>query len=305
MKDLDLTTLRLFIEVCDAKSIKRVAEREQVDASTITKRMAKLEDQLKMPLLKRVGHGVQATPEGSVLSEQARRLVKDAQKIVDSLAQGNSHLRGHVTIASHMSSMASVLTDDLAEFMRLQLNRSVQLSVKEMISKDVVQMVRNGQASVGVLWDNTETSDLQHVDYYRDKLVALVCANHPLAKEEGIRYKELLGHELVADKHTRHTQALLQRSGGIKVGDAKISVEVESSCSAIRMAAHGMGVYVCQAKIAQIYAKNFDIATVPLIEKWADIRVKLVYESNLLNPIAKRLIDHLSHQHLGMDQCVK
>ena len=61
MKDLDLTTLRLFVEVCDAKSIKRVAEREQIDASAITKRLAKLEEQLQTRLLKRVRQGVEAT----------------------------------------------------------------------------------------------------------------------------------------------------------------------------------------------------------------------------------------------------
>ena len=92
MKDLDLTTLRLFVEVCDVQSIKRVAEREQVDASSITKRMAKLEDQLNTQLLKRVRQGVQATPEGALLSEHARRLVKDAQKISDKAESLSSHI---------------------------------------------------------------------------------------------------------------------------------------------------------------------------------------------------------------------
>jgi DNA-binding transcriptional LysR family regulator len=300
MKDLDLTTLRLFVQVCDAQSIKRVAEREQVDASSITKRLSKLEEQLKTPLLKRVRQGVQATPEGALLSEQARRLVKDAQKISDALMQRTTSLTGSVMIASHMASMSSVLTDDLASFMQLQAHRSVHLNVKETLSKDVVQMVRDGRASLGVVWDNTETSDLQHVDYYSDTLAAVMSAKHPLAKLEGIRYEELMAHDFIADKHTRHTQALLQRSGGITCGDARFSVEVETSQSAIRMAAHGLGVYVCQVKIAQIQAKNFDIAIVPLIDKWARVRVKVVYESNLLSPLAKRLIDHLAHQHKNL-----
>lgn len=300
MKDLDLTTLRLFVEVYDAKSIKRVAEREQMDASAITKRLAKLEDQLQTPLLKRVRQGVQATPEGALFSEQARRLVKDARKISDALMQRNTSLTGSVTIASHMASMSSVLTDDLASFMRLQAHRSVLLNVKEQLSKDVVQMVRDGRASFGVVWDNTETSDLQHVDYYSDTLAAVMAKNHPLANHSSIRYEELIPHDFVADKHTRHTEALLQRSGGINCGDARIVVEVESTQSAIRMAAHGLGIYICQVKIAQIQAKNLDMAIVPLTDKWARLRIKIVYPSNLLNPLAKRLIDHLVHQHKGI-----
>jgi DNA-binding transcriptional LysR family regulator len=153
-----------------------------------------------------------------------------------------------------------------------------------------------------VVWDNTETSDLQLVDYYRDKLVAVMCTSHSLAKREGIRHEELMGHVLVADKHMRHTQALLQRSGGINSIDANVSVEVETTHSAIRMAAHGMGVYVCQSKTAQVLARNLDVAIVPLIEKWAVVRIKLIYKSNLLNPLAQKLIHHLAQRHMSFSQ---
>ena len=46
MTDLDLTTLRLFVNVCESRSIQRVAEREKMDRSAITKRLAKLENNL-------------------------------------------------------------------------------------------------------------------------------------------------------------------------------------------------------------------------------------------------------------------
>ena len=204
MKDLDLTTLRLFVEVCDAQSIKRVAEREQVDASSITKRLAKLEDQLQTPLLKRVRQGVVATPEGALLSEQARRLVKEAQRVSDRVMNKNGRLNGTITIATHMASMSSVLTDDLGAFMLLNSHETVHLNVKEMLSKDVVQMVRDGRASIGVVWDNTETSDLQHVFYYSDRLAAVMKSDHPLATRKDVDYEDLIHFDFVADKHTRH-----------------------------------------------------------------------------------------------------
>jgi DNA-binding transcriptional LysR family regulator len=297
MKDLDLTTLRLFVEVCDAQSIKRVAERERVDASSITKRMAKLEDQLNTQLLKRVRQGVQATPEGALLSEHARRLVKDAQKISDKFMQRNVRLTGSVTIASHMGSMSSVLTDDLASFMLLHGHASVQLSVKEMVSKDVVQMVRDGRATLGVVWDNTETSDLQHVDYYSDRMTAVMTKSHPLAERASMSYEDTATYDLVGDKHTRHTEVLLQRSGGIKSDDGRFVVQVDSTQSAIRMAAQGVGIYICQARSAEALALSNDIAVVPLNNQWANVRVKIIFKTNLLSALGKALIDHLAHQH--------
>lgn len=297
MKDLDLTTLRLFVEVCDAQSIKRVAEREQVDASSITKRLAKLEDQLKTQLLKRVRQGVQATPEGALLSEEARNLVKDAQKISGKFMHRNVLLTGTLTIASHMSSMSCVLTDDLASFLLLHGHESVQLNVKEMVSKDVVQMVRDGRANFGVVWDNTETSNLQHVNYYNDKLAAVMKKNHPLAERSSINYEEMIAYDLIGDRHTRHTEVLLRRSGGIKSDDGRFVVQVDTMQSAIRMAAKGVGIYVCQTKIAETQAWDQEIAVVPLSNKWANVRVKIIYNNTLLNALGKALIAHLAHQH--------
>ena len=297
MKDLDLTTLRLFVEVCDAQSITRVAERSQMDASSINRRLAKLEEQLQTPLLKRVRHGVVATPEGALLSEQARRLIVDARKLSDTLRQRKNGLSGTVTVASHMGSVSSVLPDDLALFMQLHARESVQLNVKEAISKDAVQMVRDGRAQVAVVWDNTETSDLQHVDYYTDVVAAVMSQNHPLAKHAVLRYEDVRAYDLIADKHTKHSEALLQRSGGVTADNARFVVQVETQQSALRMAAHGLGIYVCQTLTAQRQAEHLGLVVVPLSDSWARIRVKVVYLSNVFSPLTKALVEHLAHQH--------
>lgn len=297
MKDLDLTTLRLFVEVCDAQSITRVAERSQMDASSINRRLAKLEEQLQTPLLKRVRQGVVATPEGALLSEQARRLVVDARKLSETLLHRKSGLSGTVTVASHMGSVSSVLPDDLALFMQLHARESVQLNVKEAISKDAVQMVRDGRAQVAVVWDNTETSDLQHVDYYTAVVAAVMSQDHPLAKYTVVRYEDVRAYDLIADKHTKHSEALLQRSGGVKGDNARFVVQVETQQSALRMTAHGLGIYVCQTLTAQRQAEHLGLVVVPLSDSWARIRVKVVYLSNVFSPLTKALVAHLAHQH--------
>ncbi len=304
MKDLDLTTLRLFVEVCDSQSIKRVAEREQVDASSITKRLAKLEAQLKTPLLKRIRQGVQPTPEGALLSEQARRLVNDAQKISNAMLQRNAPLKGTLTIATHTSSMASVLTDDLAHFMNLHSSHQVNLIVKEMLSKDVVQMVRDGTAAVGVIWDITETSDLQHVEYYTDTVAAVMKRNHPLAARSVVSYEELIEYDLITDRNARHTEAMLKRSGGIEGKTGRFVVQLDTRNSAIRMAAHGVGIYICTLKVAETQCQNLDVAVIPLTNSWAQQRIKIIFQTQLQTPLVKRLIDHLAHQHLEVSRAL-
>ena len=55
MRDLDLTTLRLFVAVCDAGNIARAAARASMVGSAVSKRLTQLEAQLGTQLLARVG----------------------------------------------------------------------------------------------------------------------------------------------------------------------------------------------------------------------------------------------------------
>ena len=67
MRELDLTTLRLFAAVCDARSIARAAEQANIVGSAISKRLAQLEDTVGTQLLVRRRHGVEPTPAGESL----------------------------------------------------------------------------------------------------------------------------------------------------------------------------------------------------------------------------------------------
>ena len=51
MRDLDLTSLRLFVAVCDSRNIARAAADASLVGSAVSKRLAQLEEQLGTPLL--------------------------------------------------------------------------------------------------------------------------------------------------------------------------------------------------------------------------------------------------------------
>jgi DNA-binding transcriptional LysR family regulator len=72
---------------------------------------------------------------------------------------------------------------------------------------------------------------------------------------------------------------------------------METQQSALRMTAHGLGVYVCQAKVAQLQAEQLGLVVIPLSDSWARIRIKVVYLTTPMSPLTKALVEHLAHQH--------
>src|ERR1700710_199452 len=69
---IDLTTLRLFIAVCEEQNLTRAAQREGIAASAVSKRMNDFELAFGVTLFKRLSKGMALTPAGEALLHHAR-----------------------------------------------------------------------------------------------------------------------------------------------------------------------------------------------------------------------------------------
>ncbi len=181
MRDLDLTSLRLFVAACDLQNIARAAEREHIVASAISKRIAQMEHAMGVPLLERRRRGVRPTPAGQALLEHARTVLYTMDRIATDAASFGAGLVGQVRMVASVSAIAESLLDDVAAFMRAPDNRNIKVDIEERTSRDLVVALRDGAATVGVCWDNVDFGGLDHRPYRRDQLVLAVPREHALA----------------------------------------------------------------------------------------------------------------------------
>ncbi len=69
---IDLTTLRLFIAICEEGNLTRASQREAIAQSAVSKRMHDLEEVLEVALFERHPNGMALTPAGESLLHHAR-----------------------------------------------------------------------------------------------------------------------------------------------------------------------------------------------------------------------------------------
>ena len=115
MRDLDITTLRLFISVCETGNIARAGQRANIVGSAISKRLAQLEDTVGAKLLTRKRRGVEPTEAGETLLEHARATLASPERIERDMSAYASGVKGQVRILA----TASVLAESLAESARV------------------------------------------------------------------------------------------------------------------------------------------------------------------------------------------
>jgi DNA-binding transcriptional LysR family regulator len=80
LRRIDLTTLRLFIAVCEEKNLTRAAARESIAASAVSKRLVDFELAFGVTLFERLSKGMVLTPAGEALLHHARVTLLNIEK---------------------------------------------------------------------------------------------------------------------------------------------------------------------------------------------------------------------------------
>ena len=115
---LDLTSLQLFVAVCELGSIGKAAEREFIAPSALSKRLSDLEATLGSPLLHRHSRGVHLTPAGQSLLHHARSVLFSLERMQAELSEYSDGARGQVRVHASISATVQFLPEDLGAFIR-------------------------------------------------------------------------------------------------------------------------------------------------------------------------------------------
>jgi DNA-binding transcriptional LysR family regulator len=295
LRDFDLTTLRLFVSVCETGNIARAGEKASIVGSAISKRLAQLEQQVGTPLLVRKRHGVVPTPAGQTLLEHARGMLDGAARIERDMQAYLAGGQGQVRILASVSAMSESLADDVAAFLRQPAHRSIRVDLEERVSPEIVRGVREGLASVGVCWDAAEVGPLQTRPYRTDTLCVAVPARHPLAARKSVRFQDTLDFEHVSLPINSAVQVMLQRHAATRGRTLNHRVVVTNFEAALRVVHAGLAISLVPREVAQGAAQALGLRLLTLDEPWADRRFILCYrDARSLTPATQLLVEHLA-----------
>jgi len=293
MHDLDLTSLRLFVAVCETRNIARAAERQAIVGSAISKRLSALEATVGTPLLQRRRRGVEPTPAGEALLEHARALLAGQERIARDMAAFAAGVRGQVRILATASAIAESLADDVAAFLKQPEHRDIRIDIEERVSTGVLSGLREGVAALGICWDVADFAGLQTRPWRGDQLSVVVPRSHPLATQASLWLAQTLDEDHVSLPPSSAVQLMLQRAAALAGKPLNYRVVVATFDAALRVVRAGLAISVLPAELARPYADAFGLSVVPLADDWARRFAIATRGDDTLTPAARLLVEHL------------
>lgn len=297
-RHFDPVTLRLFVSVCEERSIAKAAEREAIVASAVSKRIAAIEQEIGAPLLVRGRRGIVPTAAGETLLRQARDVLGILERMSAELSEFASGVQGSLRVAASVSALAEELPDDIAAF--LAAYRSVRVSLDERVSAEIVRSINEGAADIGVLWDAANLSGLQQRPYRSDHLQVALHPSHPLAGRKRLHFAETLDHVSIGVSPGGMMDAMLRRQAALLGRAPNYRIQVSSLEAACRIVAAGLGIAILPHEATASHAHSSGLAMVPLADTWAQRRFVICSRPDpSLSAAARLLIEHLQARARG------
>ena len=189
----DLNSLVVFAHVVEANSFSGAAHILKMPTSTVSRRIAELEDQLGLRLIERSTRRLRLTDAGSEVLEHARRTVELSDAVNNVASNLVSHVSGTLRLASPPSISGTLLAPIVGAFQEAYPDVRVQIFITDRIVDHVSEGV-DLTFRVGDLEDSSLVA--RRILKYRHQLVASPA--YMKKHKQPRNPKDLLNHRLLA-----------------------------------------------------------------------------------------------------------
>ncbi|MEU5219827.1 LysR family transcriptional regulator [Streptomyces sp. NPDC020807] len=239
---MELQQMRYVIAVAETNSFTRAAQRCLVVQSALSHQIARLEKELGARLFERTSRRVRLTEAGAAFLPQARQCLDAAERAAADVAATVGEVRGRLALGLIPTVAAVDVPAVLREFHRRHPKAQVSLGVGA--SDELVERVRLGEVEVAFLGIpvTARPRGVMARELARERLVAVVSPDHPLAGESAVDLRRLSAEvfvDLPAKTAGRAQSDLAFAAAGLT---REVAFEVTNADYLARLVGAGLGV---------------------------------------------------------------
>jgi len=205
---MTLTQLSYVVAVDTYRHFGRAAEHACVSQPTLSMQIQKLEEELGVQLFDRTKKPVLPTDIGEKVAEQARVVLREAERIRDLLAEAEATLAGDLTLGIIPTLSPYVLPLVTGTFAKRYPRISV--TVREMPTRQILELLATDRLDAGLIATQEDRPGLIQRPLFTEPFVAYVSDQHRLSGNSHVSADELSASDLwlLSEGHCFRDQVL-------------------------------------------------------------------------------------------------
>lgn len=187
--------LRYFLASVEAGSFGKAASSLQLRVSTVSRAIARLEDQLGVALFERTSSGIELTTAGRVALRCVRRVLSETNALTETLKRNSFGAIGEVHLGFHLPPVNAFLTNLLVEWRTTY--PGVSVTPHEPGERTLHTALIERHIDVALLPEFVLPHRHPHTPIYFEPLMAVLPTAHLLAGKATLQWTDLKGENLL------------------------------------------------------------------------------------------------------------
>lgn len=234
---MDIKQLKYFLHVCDARSMSDAAYAAHISQPALSRQIRLLEQDLGVVLFERHARGITPTEASHRLRSEAIRLVRDADRIRETLSADANRPRGSVSIGTP-SSLRRFLIGPAIGSVRDD-HPDLHFRIREGTSRSIRDLVRSGEADVAVVSTLEELAPFDVMPMLSESLFLVGSPGSLSGEDQHIDLRMLAGLPLALTPSPNSLRVVIDRALSRRKLRAETAVEIESFEMALELVRRG------------------------------------------------------------------
>jgi DNA-binding transcriptional LysR family regulator len=285
---MEIRDLKYLAAAASAGNFGRAAKSLGVETSTISRHIARLEDELGLALFERAKTGVHLTAGGQALMGNVNRALAEFDAVVRSAGQTGSGHVGQIRLGVRLPPVGEPLFSLLAGWRARHPN--VALTVLELNEPAMAKALEQRRLDVGLMTSFTPADSATSMPLYVERLTAALPHDHTLAARESVDWVDLRDENILIQEwdDSQKTRELYASLLGQSV---RFSPHPASKQSVFGLVAAGFGVTLATASQAAVTVPG--VVFRPIAETNACLQIDLVWRPELEDAAVGRFVAYL------------
>jgi DNA-binding transcriptional LysR family regulator len=265
-KGITLQQMEALVCIVEERTFSGAARKMFLTQPSLTKHIKNVEELLGVKILNRRSRGITLTPEGKILYDYAKRILKLREEAKDKIQRVREDEAGNIFICASTIPATYILPHVLSDFRKAYPD--IRFYLQNADSDEVIETITGNRGEVGFIGKDPRSSRLHAEALWRDRLVLAVPAGHPFAKKGSVTLAELCREPFIIRERGSATREIfencLRDQKKLTLAGFNIISEVGSSEAVKEAVLAGLGVSVISVHAIAREIDRGEIAEVPL-----------------------------------------
>ena len=192
---MNLRDLKYLVAVAEHRHFGKAADACYVSQPTLSTQIKKLEEELGVVLLERTNRQVMLTPVGERIVAQAQRVLREVDDLVHTADEFRDPFGGEFRLGL-IPTVAPYLLPRVLPAVRRK-HRELRPLLREDQTDRLVEALEAGRLDLLLLALEADLGGTETLPLFRDDFVAVMPADHPLAKRKTLSESDLSGQTVL------------------------------------------------------------------------------------------------------------